>query len=227
METNIIYNEDCLETLKRMEDNSIDLVVTSPPYNKGIHPRNGTNGFWSAYSKKIEYDSYADALPQDEYDQWQSKVLSECMRVIKPSGSIFYNHKEWLADGLAVFPKFVFDFPLHQTLIWDRGGSCANDPHQFQNQNEFIFWIVKSPKETYFDKSQSGFRQTIWRVNPEHNSNHPAPFPVKLIKSIIASASPEDGVVYDPFMGSGTTAVATIQVGGEKVFRFGNIIQIS
>lgn len=203
MELNKIFHEDCMQTLAKLPDNSIDLIVTSPPYNKGLHPRNGTNGFWSAYSKKIEYSEYSDDLPQEVYNQGQADLLKECIRVLKPSGSIFYNHKESIADGLAIFPAYVYQFPVHQTIIWDRGGSCANDPHQFQNQQEFIFWIVKDPKQTYFDKSKSAFRQNIWRVNAEHNSKHPAPFPILIAENCVSSSCPPQGIVYDPFMGSG------------------------
>src|SRR5574344_2043758 len=69
MEINKIYNEDCLETLKRMEDNSIDLVVTSPPYNKGWYGdwKADKNSAWSVGG--IKYDTYEDAMPPEEYEK--------------------------------------------------------------------------------------------------------------------------------------------------------------
>jgi len=94
MTTDIIYNEDCLVTLSKMEDNSIDLIVTSPPYNKGYWSsnRNKKNGFGTK-SRRIEYDGYNDCMDPDKYDEWQSNVISECLRVLKPTGSLFYNHQ--------------------------------------------------------------------------------------------------------------------------------------
>ena len=96
METNIIYNEDCLETLSRMEDNSIDLIVTSPPYNKGFYTKLTENENWHS---AIDYDNYNDALEPEEYIRWQKKIISECVRVLKPRGSLFYNHKDNLVGG--------------------------------------------------------------------------------------------------------------------------------
>ncbi len=221
MEINKIYNEDCLETLKRMEDNSIDLVVTSPPYNKNAYAsdkQKDTSVWANMRGRQIAYDVYSDNMPAEEYDAWQRKVLNECMRVLKPSGSIFYNHKDILVKGLSIVPKFVYDYPLHQQIIWDRGSSPALDPHYFFPITEYIYWIVKDPKKMFFDKEKSGYKSTIWRVNAESNPNHPAPFPLKLIRSMIASSCPDNGIVYDPFMGSGTTAVATIQVGGGRKY---------
>lgn len=102
METDIIYNEDCLETLARMEDNSIDLIVTSPPYNKNFYaPSSGKAGSWSAMrGGQIPYDKYSDSMPPQEYENWQRKIISECLRVLKPSGSLFYNHKDILVGGV-------------------------------------------------------------------------------------------------------------------------------
>lgn len=208
IEINKIFNEDCLETLKRMEDNSIDLIVTSPPYNKGWYANKNAkqSKVWdNLKGRAIGYDSYSDNMNPSDYEQWQTKVLSECMRVLKPSGSIFYNHKDILYKGLTVTPKWVYQFPLKQHIIWDRQSSCMIDPHYFMPANEWIYWIVKDPKKTFFDKEKSFYKTNIWRVNVESNP-HPAPFPQKLVNSMVASCCPEAGIVYDPFMGSGTTA---------------------
>lgn len=220
MEINKIYNEDCLQTLKRMEDNSIDLIITSPPYNKGWYADKNAkqSEVWGGLNgRKIAYDVYSDEMPPEDYENWQREILNECMRVLKPSGSLFYNHKDIIYKGLIVSPKWVYDYPLKQQIIWDRGSSPMLDPHYFMPINEWIYWICKSPKETFFAKEKSAFRTNIWRMNAEKNP-HPAPFPLIMAKSIIASASPEGGIIYDPFMGSGTTALATINIGGGRKY---------
>lgn len=215
MEIDKIYCEDCLETMKRIEDNSIDLVVTSPPYNKNAYAKNtGSDKSWSALrGRQIPYDKCNDDMPQEDYEIWQRGVLRECLRILKPHGSIFYNHKDILVNGLIVAPKWVYDFPIHQQIVWNRGSSLANDPHYFQPITEYIYWIVKSPKEVYFDKSKSLFRQSVWNINFELNTNHPAPFPQKLVGNCISTSCPMGGVVYDPFMGSGTTALMAMELG--------------
>lgn len=101
MEIDKIYNEDCLESLAKMEDNSIDLIVTSPPYNKNFYaPSSGKSESWSAMrGRQIPYDVYNDSMPPQDYANWQRKIISECIRVLKPTGSLFYNHKDILVGG--------------------------------------------------------------------------------------------------------------------------------
>lgn len=214
MELNKIYKEDCLVTLGKMVDNSIDLIITSPPYNKNAYATDkGSDKSWSSLrGRQIPYDKYNDAMPPKEYEDWQRNVISECLRVLKPNGSLFYNHKDILVGGVIIPPKWVYDFPVHQQIIWNRGSSLANDPHYFQPITEYIYWIVKEPKNVYFDKSKSVFRQSIWKINFEINTEHPAPFPKTLVGNIIQCCSKEGDLVYDPFMGSGTTGLVAIKM---------------
>jgi modification methylase len=220
MELNIIYNEDCLVTLSKMESESVDLVITSPPYNKGFYANKNAkqSSVWNNLDgRKIGYDAYGDCMAPEDYEAWQVNVLSECMRVLKPTGSIFYNHKDIIYQGLVVVPKWVYSFPVRQQIIWDRQSSCMIDPHYFMPANEWIYWIVKDPKRVYFDKEKSAYRTNIWRVNVEKNP-HPAPFPQKLVNSMVASCCPAEGVVYDPFMGSGTVALSVLNIGGGRSY---------
>lgn len=205
---NRIYNEDCLVTLAKIEDNSIDLIVTSPPYNKSFYNTGADKSVWKG--RNIDYDTFNDAMNPDDYERWQRKVLSECLRVLKPSGSIFYNHKDVLYKQQTIHPKWVYDFPLKQVIIWDRKSSCTIDPHYFMPANEWIFWIVKDREKTFFDKEKAIFRTNIWQMNAEHNP-HPAPFPMRLSNNCVITCCPEGGITYDPFSGSGTTAVACMK----------------
>lgn len=101
IEVNKIYCESCEETLSRMDDNSIDLIITSPPYNKNAYATSsGSDKSWSALrGRQIPYDKYNDAMEPSEYELWQKRVISECLRVLKPNGSMFYNHKDVIANG--------------------------------------------------------------------------------------------------------------------------------
>ena len=215
METNIIYNEDCLKTMERIHDNSVDLVVTSPPYNKGFYANKNAKQckVWNTLNgRKIAYDSFSDDMSPEEYEEWQKAVISECIRILKPSGSLFYNHKDIIYKGLIVPPKWVYDFKVRQQIIWDRQSSCMIDPHYFMPANEWIYWIVKDEKRVFFDKEKSAFRTNIWRMNTDKNP-HPAPFPYIMAANIINCCSKEGDIVYDPFMGSGTTALASVKLG--------------
>ena len=219
METNIIYNEDCLETMARIPDNSIDLIVTSPPYNKGFYANKNAkqSKVWNTLNgRKIAYDSFSDDMFPEDYEEWQKAVISECIRILKPSGSLFYNHKDIIYKGLIVPPKWVYDFKVRQQIIWDRQSSCMIDPHYFMPANEWIYWIVKDEKKVFFDKEKSSFRTNIWRMNIDKNP-HPAPFPYIMAANIINCCSKEGDIVYDPFMGSGTTALASVKLGRQYI----------
>ena len=213
METNIIYNEDCLETLAKMEDNSIDLIITSPPYNKSFYATSKKDGNWH---NVINYENYNDSIEPKEYENWQRKIISECLRVLKPSGSLFYNHKDILVGGGIVCPSYVYDFNVHQQIIWDRSNSPMIGERYFLPITEYIYWIVKDKKEFFFDKSKSIFKSTIWRMNVDKNP-HPAPFPYIMAANIINCCSKEGDIVYDPFMGSGTTALAAVKLGRQYI----------
>lgn len=219
IELNKIYNEDCLETLAKMEDNSVDLIITSPPYNKGHYSGKNRNNnsvhTWNSSKTiggQLVYDLYEDDMPQEEYEKWQRKVLDECLRVLKPTGSIFYNHKDILYKNLIVTPKWIYDYPLHQQIIWNRSNSPMIRQTHFLPVTEYIFWIVKDPKQFFFDKSKCEYKTSIWSITAEKNP-HPAPFPSKMVKNIINGCSQEGDIVYDPFMGSGTTAKCAKELG--------------
>src|SRR5665647_1719995 len=117
MELNKIYNMDCLEGLKRMESNSIDLIITSPPYNLGKTHHTGNNRFKSY----VEYD---DDMPEEVYQQWQIEVLNECFRVLKEDGSMWYNHKNRIKEGKQITPYewlLKTKFITKQEVIWQNG----------------------------------------------------------------------------------------------------------
>ena len=122
MEIDKIYNEDCLETLARLEDSSIDLIITSPPYNKGVYAKPQKGYIWNT---TINYDNYNDALEPEEYVSWQKKIISECMRVLKPSGSLFYNHKDILVGG-ALFLLSTFMSSMYISRLFGIGVVLRN-----------------------------------------------------------------------------------------------------
>ena len=94
LELNKIYCMDCLEGLRKIEDNTIDLIVTSPPYNNYRNRRTQKNreSYWKRTN--ILYDSFSDKMSDEEYMSWQIDCINEMVRVIKPTGTIVYNHKD-------------------------------------------------------------------------------------------------------------------------------------
>ena len=203
MEINIIQG-DSLEELKKIESNTIDLVVTSPPYNKNYWLRNRNQ----KGKRIITYDSMSDSLEPQEYIQQQTDILNQLVRVIKPTGSIFYNHIDIFHKHNTIHPSYVYNFNVKQVIVWDRGNTPKLDKSYFLPTTEWIFWIKKSwDAIPYFDKSKCNHKKNIWRINKEKNNPHPAPFPEELVENIIKSSCPENGTVMDCYNGSGTTAV--------------------
>ena len=91
---NKIYCCDSLEALQSMPDECVNLIVTSPPYNKKSKNRKPhKSDTWSGGGAAIKYSNFDDFLPEKDYQEQQIKIINECMRVLKSDGSFFYNHK--------------------------------------------------------------------------------------------------------------------------------------
>jgi len=217
---NEIYCEDCLKGMNKISDESIDLVITSPPYNL----RN-TTGFWSQSDSvksrwpkaqiKRGYDGYDDNMPHDEYVLWQIECLKEMYRIIKPTGAIFYNHKWRVQAGLLQDRHdIVSGFPVRQIIIWAKNGGVNHNEHFFLPTYEVIYLIAKPDFRLLPGKNGIG---DVWKIGRTRNNFHPAPFPEKLVQRIIDSTSAE--VICDPFAGEGTT-LRVAQKNGLKFIGF-------
>ena len=211
IELNKIYNENCLETMKRMESSSIDLVVTSPPYDN-----------------LREYNGY-------EFDF--KAIAAELVRVIKPSGVIVWVIGDQVIKGSESGSSFRqalhfmdLGLSLHDTMIYEKNSPAypaRADGNRYTQIFEFMFVFSKGkPAATLIcDKPNkwAGFkdfsgklknpvpdfspRNNIWRYVTSFNGvKHPAPFPESLAQDHIITWSKPNETVYDPFMGSGTTA---------------------
>ena len=97
MQYNTIINIDCLEGLKSLDDESVDLIITSPPYNLGKSHHTRNNRF-------KPYTDYNDDMPEELYQKWQTEILNECYRVLKKNGSMWYNHKNRIKNGQQIEP---------------------------------------------------------------------------------------------------------------------------
>jgi modification methylase len=204
---NKIIQGDALTELKKLPENSIDCVITSPPYNKNSASRVcGKSDSWT--KANIDYGDFKDNLPEKEYQEQQKQVLRELVRIIKPTGSIFYNHKYRIVNHRVISPEeWLNEFIIRQVIIWDRGSSCVLEPIRFMPTIEQIYWITKNQTTPYFTSQGFQFKD-VWRISPETGNDHPAPFPLEIPERCIVSACPENGVVLDPYCGSGTTLLA-------------------
>lgn len=226
MQKNIILNCDVLDGFNNLSDNSIDLCVTSPPYNCGI-----------------DYDSWKDSKPWNEYLDWCELWLKEMKRVLKPDGRFAINHLVEMGlpsgnkkNGIRVSPqielyKIITSLGLtisaqpmwtdltKSTLTSWGSWMSASAPYiynpfeviligykdQWKKQTKGVNTISKED----FMRGAGG----VWNIQPETKGLTVANFPMALPKLCIELLSFKDDIVLDPFMGSGTTAIACLQTG--------------
>lgn len=199
---------DALDVMRQMPDACLDLVVTSPPYNlknsTGNGMKDGRGGKWANAALVNGYSHHNDNMPHDEYAKWQRDCLTEMFRLIKDDGAIFYNHKWRVQAGLLQDRQdIVAGFPVRQIIIWRRKGGINFNKGYFLPTYEVIYMICK--KNFVLAKGANSYGD-IWEFTQEMKNSHPAPFPVALIERIISSTNAQ--LILDPFMGSGTTAIA-------------------
>jgi site-specific DNA-methyltransferase (adenine-specific) len=212
LELNNIYNMDCVEGLKLLDDNSIDLIVTSPPYNVGM-----------------KYDSWNDSIPWDEYLDWCKLWLQECYRVLKDDGRICINHYLCynMKDDISRFPLFEFKnimddigYITHKIAIWDditrtkltAWGSWLSASAPFITTPYEGILIAYKKQWNKINKGESTISREdfkegvsgIWHIGTTTGYTV-ACFPERLPQLCIDLLSYKNDIILDPFSGSGTT----------------------
>lgn len=207
---NSIIQGDSLEVMKTLPDCSIDLIVTSPPYNlknsTGNGMKDGRGGKWKNAELVNGYADHNDCMPHDIYVKWQNDCLKEMFRLLKKDGAIFYNHKRRVQNGLLQDRDDILaGLPVRQIIIWKRAGGINFNAGYFLPTHEVIYLI---PKPDFKLAAKANAYGDVWEFVQEMNNPHPAPFPIALVDRVISSTNSE--TVLDPFMGSGTTAIAAL-----------------
>ncbi len=219
IEKNRIYNESCLDTLKRMEDKEVDVVITSPPYNMNLRIRNGkycSRQITEEFSTK--YAGFNDNLPIDEYNSFHTEVLKELLRV---SHLVFYNIQIVTGSKRSVF-KMIGEFSeqLKDIVVWDKGwGQPAMQVGVMNRQSELVLIFADSNAISrqfrsfcHFDR---GTLSDVWHIKRGRtkDSKNKAVMPNELVEKILLNFTDKGDVVYDPFCGTGTTAFVANQLG--------------
>ena len=227
-EINKIHNECCLETMANMPENLVNLVITSPPYNMNLRIKYGKylkrenkvrhQDKTAAISAKYS-GTFQDDMDIDEYNTFHSGVLTELMRV--SAGPVFYNIAIVTGSKLSVF-KMIGEFSdyLKDIIVWDKGhGQPAMQEGVLNRRTELILVFDKynaiSRQFDYSGYFDRGTLDDLWRINRPNDkvASHGAVFPEELVRKALSNFSGEGHVVYDPFMGTGTTAVVARKMG--------------
>jgi len=241
MELNKIYQGNSLDLLKQMPDNSVDLVITSPPYS----------------TLKVYIDD--PGILADDYVEWFLPFCNEICRVIKPTGSFILNINDKVENGFR--HPYVYDListihkktdlKMFERLFWNKMKGLPNRS-RFGDRVEYIFWFakekgfqfyidemrteyaaksierMKNPLKKRFarnEENQDANEYKDWAPNPKGAlpttlvsisseskriaDNHVAVYPLELVKYFIKGSTKEGDLVLDPFMGTGTTGLAS------------------
>lgn len=245
MELNKIHLGDSLNLMRDLSDNSVDLVITSPPYS----------------TLKTYIDD--SGISADDYVDWFIPYCKEIERVLKPTGSFILNINDKVEGGFR--HPYVFDLisklhketnlKLFERLFWNKMKGLPNRS-RFGDRVEYVFWFAKEKGFTFHidsmrcpysktsiqrmknplkkrfartEENQNSGEYKEWKPNPlgalpttlvnissetkRISDNHVAVFPVEFASYFIQGATNPGDIVLDPFMGTGTTAVASKKLG--------------
>lgn len=188
-----IFNEDCLEGMKRLADNSVDLIVTDPPYCVGA----SSNGTKSTFGDFNLMRPFFELL----FGEWQ--------RVLKDGKHVYIN-TDWRTYPFlyAILQKY---FVVRNLIVWDIQWLKAGN--FYRHTHELIIFATKGKTVRTWSPSETD----IWRCrcvnNVQHSKLHPAQKPIELCERMIRNSSVEGDSVLDCFMGSGSTGVACVNSG--------------
>ena len=216
IELDKIYNESCLETLKRIPNNFVDAVITSPPYNMNLRIRKGE--YCSRQIVKelsTKYEGFSDNIPIKEYNAFHTEVLKELLRV---SNLVFYNVQIVTGSKRSIF-KMIGDFneKLKDIIVWDKKHAEPAIQSQVLNRRTELILVFENdyPISRQFRSAvfKRGTLSDIWQIGKNRkkkrndSKTHGAAFPEELVTTILNNFTKAEDIIYDPFLGTGTTAV--------------------
>jgi adenine-specific DNA-methyltransferase len=223
-----IAAKDNLDFVHGLADESMNLVVTSPPYNIG--------------------KSYEKRSPLEQYVASQAAIIAECVRVLSPTGSICWQVGNHIAKDGEVVPLDMLLYPLFKNhglklrnrIVWhfEHGLHCTK---RFSGRHETILWFTKGddynfnldpvrvpskyPLKKYFKGPKAGQLSCnplgknpgdVWvipnvKANHVEKTDHPCQFPVELVERLVLSMTKPGDSVLDPYLGAGTSVIAAIK----------------
>jgi site-specific DNA-methyltransferase (adenine-specific) len=199
-----IYHLDAIKFLKSLENESVDLIVTDPAYSgMNQHLKLGKGRIVGEYKDKSDDGKWFNEF-HDSEENYQV-FLSECFRVLKPNSHIFIMFDSFSLLTLSNLVREKFN--VKNLLTWDKVNIGMG--HYFRRQTEFILFACKGKKPVARRDMPD-----ILRIKRIHKSSYPTQKPVELFEAMIASSRLKDEkhfVVCDPFLGSGSSAIASLK----------------
>jgi DNA modification methylase len=223
--TERIIHGDCLKELPKIRDNSVDLIITDPPFNIG---------------KK--YNSYKDKLKKEDYVIWCESWLSECTRVLKKGGALYlFNYPE---NNAYLMPFLDKNLTFKRWMTWHYPTNTGMSPTNFTRSQHSILFYIKGKKSKSFHKKDIAlpyknptdkrvkkllangspgrtpydvFNFNIVKNVSKDKTVHPCQIPVKLLEIFVKASSKKGEIILDPFGGSFSTAFAAKKNGRDFI----------
>lgn len=221
----LILNGDCVEILKKINANSIDLIVTDPPFNMGKN-----------------YGKYKDRLHKEDYFDWCKKWLEECVKVLKEGGALYlFNYPE---NNAYLMPFLDGRLTFKRWMTWHYPTNTGMSPTNFTRSQHSILFYIKGKKSNVFNKDEIAepyrnpkdkriqkrikkgskgktpydvFQFNIVKNVSKDKTSHPCQLPKDLVKIFIKASSKEGDIILDPFGGSFTTSVCAKELNRNSI----------
>lgn len=206
-----IYHGEALRVLHDLPDESVGLVLTDPPYSSGGMVRSDriqrTSEKYHADKRSEEFTG--DNRDQHAYQYWLALWIAECRRLLRGS-EVLGIFTDWRQLAASIDAVQAGGLIYRGVVVWDKTERARGYPGRFAAQSEFVVWGTNGPRGDRYDWALRGVYPYPVPVNDERV--HMTQKPEGLLRDLIA-VSPTDGVVLDPFMGSGTTLAAARSLG--------------
>lgn len=205
---NKIFNEDCQDTMLRSIN--FDYIFTSPPYNLGGDFHTFVNGKRKTHG---DYNGFSDNLPENEYQNQQISVLNQLYEGLNENGICFYNHKIRIKNRSIIHPiEWIkkTKFNIYQIVTIDFGSTANVDKSRFFPVSELVFILTK--KNEPLINNEKCLSDIIKIKKGGRKFGHVATFSEEMVSTFLSSVKTK-GVVYDPYIGTGTTAIVCKKLG--------------
>jgi len=219
--TNNIYLGDTLDMMKQIDDESIDLIITDPPYGMAYHGnrRNEKADAWGNVDKKFDH------IENDSGEEFEALLLSyitECLRIMKPDTAM-YMFCSWHKVGFFQ-AELEKHFTLKNLLVWNKNNHTVGDLYGSYAPKHELVWFCHKGRVTMQDTKRHTDvldhddetilnDMVIMDHKKIHDPVHPTMKPIDMLRKFVRTSSKENDLIFDGFMGSGSTAVAAAKEG--------------
>lgn len=228
--------EDCFDTMKTMPQ--VDLILTSPPYNTnkkaGKTRTIGNTHVKDEQYQYVRYDAFVDCFTDEEYTDFTRRLFLSFDTILKPNGCVLYNINYGAENTEGMFRAVhavLADTPftIADVIVWKKGSAFPNSTSKNHLTRiwEFVFVFCRREEmktfhcnkqvKSYRKTGQAAFENVFNLIEAKNNDGanpyNKATFSTELVEKLLALYAPADGTVYDPFMGTGTTAIGCYHQG--------------